>query len=156
MVSSAVMVPEQSWAMAMPAAASVIREANASLRRVPLTMASPPGEAAGWFGTKPLPYRALPLHGPRGEPGDVVLHEEGVDHRHGHRTQQRAGHELAPIEGVASDQLAHHADRHGAHARLLEEEQGVEELILREREGEDAGGEEAGEAEGQDDPRHGA
>ena len=70
--------------------------------------------------------------------------------------RQRPGHQLAPVEGVAADQLAHDADRHGAHARLAEEEQRVEELVLRQREGEDAGGQEAGQAEGKDDPRHGA
>src|SRR5438034_8521001 len=96
---------------------------------------------------------ASALHGAGGEAGDVVLHEERVDEGDGNGAQERPGHQLTPVEGVAADQLAHDADRHGAHARLAEEEEGVEELVLRQREGEDAGGKEAGHAEGKDDPR---
>src|ERR1700730_12598091 len=95
----------------------------------------------------------LSLHGAGGETRDVVLHEERVDEGDANGAQERAGHQLAPVEGVPPDQLAHDADRHGAHARLAEKEERVEELVLRQREGEDTGGEEAGQAEGEDDPR---
>src|SRR5207249_6327556 len=84
----------------------------------------------------------LALDGAGGETRDVVLHEEGIDEGDGNRAQQRPGHQLTPVEGVPSDQLAHDADRHGSHARTVEKEQRVEELVLRQREGEDAGGNE--------------
>src|SRR5262245_53263348 len=48
----------------------------------------------------------LPLDGPGGETGDVVLHEEGVDEGDGDGPQERPGHQLAPVEGVPADQLA--------------------------------------------------
>src|SRR5207244_10351818 len=66
----------------------------------------------------------LSFDGARGEARDVILHEERVDEGDGNGAQERPGHQLAPVEGVATDQLAHHADRHGAHARLAEEEEG--------------------------------
>src|SRR5215510_3170726 len=52
-----------------------------------------------------------PLHG-AGEAGDVVLHEEGVDERDRHRAQQGPGHERAPEEHVAADQLGDDPHRH--------------------------------------------
>src|ERR1700752_5461923 len=58
---------------------------------------------------------ASALDGTRGEAGDVVLHEERVDERDRHRAEERARHQLAPVEGVAANQLSHHADRHGAY-----------------------------------------
>src|SRR5262245_50440168 len=48
-----------------------------------------------------------------GEAGHVVLHEERVDQRHGHRAQERAGHELTPEIDVAANELGDDADGHG-------------------------------------------
>src|SRR5712692_1539519 len=76
---------------------------------------------------------SLALDGAGRETGDVVLHEERIDEGDGNGAQQRPGHQLAPVEGIATDQLAHDADRHGAHARFAEKEEGVEELVLRQR-----------------------
>src|SRR5262245_29661099 len=82
---------------------------------------------------------ASALDGARGEARDVVLHKERVDERDRYRAEQRSGHQLAPVEGVAADQLAHDADRHRTHLGAAEEEQRVEELVLSQREGKDAG-----------------
>src|SRR5216110_1356525 len=87
---------------------------------------------------------ASALDGAGRETGDVVLHEERIDEGHGNGAQQRPGHQLAPVEGVPADQLAYDSDRHGSHARAAEKEQRVEELVLRQREGKDARGNEAG------------
>src|SRR5574341_553085 len=54
---------------------------------------------------------ASALDGACGETRDVVLHEERVDEGDGNGAQQRPGHQLTPVEGVAADQLAHDADR---------------------------------------------
>src|SRR4029078_2985436 len=90
----------------------------------------------------------------RGEAGDIVLHEERVDDRYRDRAKQRAGHQLAPIEHVAADQLHDDADRHGAYRALGQEDQGIEKLVLRQREGEDTGGYEARRAQRQEDRPH--
>src|SRR5262245_2871312 len=76
----------------------------------------------------PAPARALretglALDGAGGQARDVVLHEERVDERDRHRAEQRPGHQLAPIEGVAADELTHDADRHGPHVGAAEEQQ---------------------------------
>src|SRR6516164_2813321 len=92
----------------------------------------------------------LAFDGAGREAGDVVLHEERIDEGNRHRAQQRAGHQLPPVEGVAPDELAHDADRDGPDVGAAEEEQRVQELVLRQGESEDAGGDEAGHAEGQD------
>src|SRR5215470_743488 len=40
----------------------------------------------------------LPLGGAGGEAGDVVVHQEGVDQQRRRSAEQRAGHDLAPVE----------------------------------------------------------
>src|SRR5207302_10597778 len=99
-----------------------------------------------WTTTTRRDSRRSALDGAGGETRDVVFHEERIDEGDGNRAQQRPGHQLAPVEGVPPDQLAHDSYRHGSHARTAEKEQRVEELVLRQREGEDAGGNEAGHA----------
>ena len=53
-----------------------------------------------------------------GEASDVVLDEKRVDQRHWNRPEKRAGHQLAPVEYVPTDQLGDDADRHRAHRAL--------------------------------------
>src|ERR1043166_1261963 len=108
----------------------------------------------GWPLTWMVSLRAmmsllLRLHGAGGQAGDVVVHEEGIDDGDRHRAEQRAGHELAPVEDVAADQLGDDADRHRAHVALGQEDQRVEELVLRQREREDPGGQQARRAQRQ-------
>src|SRR5271154_1976242 len=78
-----------------------------------------------------------------GETGDVVLDEERVDHGHRDRAEQRARHQRPPKEHVAADQLGSNADRDGLFLRRGEEHQRVDELVPRQREGENAGREDA-------------
>src|SRR6185312_10050793 len=66
-----------------------------------------------------------------GEARDVMFDEERVDDRHGDRAQQRAGHQRAPEEDVAADQLRRDADRHGLLVGRRQEHQGVDELVPR-------------------------
>src|SRR5262245_2872261 len=71
--------------------------------------------------------RRLRLDRARSETCDVVLHEERVDDGHRHRAQQGRGHELAPVEDVAPDQLGDGPHRHRADLALGQEDQRVEE-----------------------------
>lgn len=45
-----------------------------------------------------------------GESGDVVFDENEVHHDRGEDADQGAGHELAPLEYVATDELGRHPD----------------------------------------------
>src|SRR5205085_10170475 len=45
------------------------------------------------------------------EPGDVVVHQKGVDDERGRRAQQRAGHDLPPVVDVGLHQRGDDADR---------------------------------------------
>ena len=92
----------------------------------------------------------LLLHG-AGHAGHVVLDEKRIHHRDGKRAEQRARHERAPVVDVALDELGHDADRDGLHFRRRDEREGVDELVPRQREGEDARRDEPGHRERQDD-----
>src|ERR1700730_17814077 len=96
---------------------------------------------------------ASSLHG-TGETGDVILDEERVDHRHRDRAEQRARHQRPPKEHVAADQLGGDADRNGLLLRRGQEHQGVDELVPRQREAEDAGGEDARHGDRENDVDH--
>src|SRR5262245_3384466 len=76
----------------------------------------------------------LPLHR-AGEAGDVVLDEERVDQGDRHGAEQRAGHQLAPEEDIAADQLRDHAHRHRLLIGRGHEHERVDELVPRQREG---------------------
>src|SRR6185437_1200788 len=89
-----------------------------------------------------------------GEPGDVMLDEEGIDQRHRDRAEQRAGHQRAPEEDVAADELGGDADRHGLLLGRGEEDERVDELVPRQGEGEDAGRQDAGHGDREDDVDH--
>src|SRR5262249_59115600 len=47
---------------------------------------------------------ALALRGPGGEAGDVIVHEEGIDHERRRRRNQRTRHQHAPLVHVGTDQ----------------------------------------------------
>ena len=87
-------------------------------------------------------------------PDDVVLDEERVDDRHRDRAQQRARHQRPPEEHVAADQLGGDADRHRLLLGRGQEHQRVDELVPRQREGEDAGRQDAGHRHRDDDVEH--
>src|SRR5207245_2018509 len=54
----------------------------------------------------------------------------------------------------APDELGHHADGHRLLLRRREEDERVDELVPRQREGEDPGREDAGHGDREDDPHH--
>src|ERR1700694_4688336 len=81
---------------------------------------------------------ASSLHG-TGEAGDVMLDEKRVDDGQRDRAEQRARHQRPPKEHVAADQLRGDADRNGLLLRRRKEYQRVDELVPRQREGENAG-----------------
>src|SRR5437868_4014757 len=96
---------------------------------------------------------ALTLNRP-GNAGDVVLDEERIDDGHWDGTDQRAGHERAPEEDVAADELGGHADRHRLLLGRREEHERVDELVPRQCEGEDAGRENARDGDRENDVQH--
>src|SRR5689334_13802575 len=89
-----------------------------------------------------------------GDPGDVMLDEEGVDERHRDRPQERPCHQRSPEEDVAADQLGSDAHRHGLLLGRGEEDQRVDELVPRQCEGEDPRGEDARNRDREDDVNH--
>src|SRR5215469_16212744 len=72
--------------------------------------------------------RALSLHR-AGETGDVVFDEERVDHRDWDRTEQRTGHQRAPIEHVAAHQLGSDSDGDSLLVGGRQEHESVDELV---------------------------
>src|ERR1700674_1642727 len=96
---------------------------------------------------------ASPLHRP-GQARAIVLDEEGVHDRDRDRAQQRARHQRSPEEHVAADELRGDPDRHGFLLRRGQEHQGVDELVPGQREGEDAGRQDARHGDGEDDVDH--
>src|SRR6266850_6703313 len=77
---------------------------------------------------------------------DELVEEQVVDDGHRHADQQRAGHQRAPEIDVTADQLGGHAERDGLLVGDRHEGQRVEEVLHRQREGEDDGGDDAGPA----------
>src|SRR5215813_6018798 len=63
---------------------------------------------------------ASALDGARREARDVVLHEERIDESDRNGAEQCPGHQLAPVERVAADQLAHDPDRNRTYVRAAE------------------------------------
>src|SRR5947209_6319463 len=51
------------------------------------------------------------LRGAGGQAGDVIVHQEGVDDHRWRGGHDAAGHDLAPLEHVAADQVTDDADR---------------------------------------------
>src|SRR6266567_8503931 len=70
-----------------------------------------------------------------GDAGDVMFDKEGIDESDRDRPQQRTGHQLAPVEHVAPHQLGGDADRHGLLLGRGQKNQGIDELVPRQREG---------------------
>src|SRR2546421_2866978 len=80
---------------------------------------------------------AFPLGCARRQTGDVIVHEESVDHERRQRAEQRAGHDLRPGEDVAADQRGDDADRQHQLIDRGREGERVEELRPRHGERED-------------------
>src|SRR5262249_18668030 len=82
----------------------------------------------------------LPLGGAGGEAGDVVGQQERIDDQWRRRAEQRAGHDLPPVEDVALDQRGDDADRQHQLVGRGGEGERIEELRPRHREGKDGRG----------------
>ena len=80
-----------------------------------------------------------------GQAGDVVVHQEGVDDQRRRGAQQRAGHDLPPVEHVALDQRRDDADRQHQLVGRGGERERIEELRPGHGEGEDRRGDDAGQ-----------
>src|ERR1700733_15566880 len=50
------------------------------------------------------------FRGARGQAGDVIVHQEGVDHERRRGGHQRAGHQHSPFVDVAANEARHRAD----------------------------------------------
>src|SRR5229473_6310128 len=95
----------------------------------------------------------LTLYRP-GDAGDVMFDKERIDEGHRDRPQQRAGHQLAPVEHIAAHQLGSDADRHGLLFGRGQEDEGIDELVPRQREGKDPGRQDARYGDRKDDVYH--
>src|SRR5690606_18124433 len=89
------------------------------------------------------------------EAGNVMFDEERVGDRHWDRAEQRARHQRSPEEDIATYEFGNDADGHRLLLGAREEHERVDELVPREREGEDAGRENARNGDGDDDVEHG-
>src|SRR6185503_7735985 len=87
----------------------------------------------------------------RGETGNVVVEEEDVEDDDGDGAEDGTGHERAPEVDVASDQLGRHAHARRDLVRRGGERERVDELVPRQREGEERRAHESGHRDGQDD-----
>src|SRR5688572_2203923 len=72
------------------------------------------------------------------ESGDVVLDEERVDDGDQNGAEERARHELPPEVDISPDQLGDDAHGHRFPLGRGQEDERVDELVPREREGKDA------------------
>src|SRR5882724_3777325 len=89
-----------------------------------------------------------------GKAGNIVFDEERIDDRHRDRAQQRARHQRPPEEDVATNQLRGDAHGHGLLVRRGQEDEGVDEFVPRQGEGDDAGRQDAGHRHRNDDVEH--
>src|SRR5215510_13050025 len=103
----------------------------------------------------PPPWSALRftalLDRSSGDAGDELVEEEVVDDGDRHPDEQGARHQRSPEVDVATNQLGGHAQRNRLLAGEGDEGQRVEEILHREREGEDDRGDEPRPAYRQDD-----
>src|SRR5215831_11180058 len=88
------------------------------------------------------------LGGAGGEAGDVVVHQEGVDDERRRGAQQRAGHDLPPVEYVTLDERRYDADREHQLVGGRRESERVEELGPAHGEGENGRGDEPRQGHG--------
>src|SRR3984885_6464338 len=83
------------------------------------------------------------LGGTGGQAGHVVIHQEGVDQDRRQRGEHVGGHDLAPLEHIAADQVADDADGQHHLAGGIEISQRIEEASPAYGEGEDRRGDQA-------------
>src|SRR6266567_9178380 len=86
-----------------------------------------------------------------GEAGNVIVHQEGIDEERRRSAEQRAGHNLPPVEHIAPDQRRDDADRKHELIRRGQECKRIEELRPADREGEDGRGDQSGQRDRDED-----
>src|SRR3954453_17498653 len=79
--------------------------------------------------------RAL-LHRAGGDPRDEVVEEEVVENCPGQPGDPPPRHQLTPIEDIATDQIGHDAERYRLDLLAVDEDEGIDEFLESEREGE--------------------
>src|SRR4029079_5782777 len=89
-----------------------------------------------------------------GQTRDVVLDEKRIGDSNRYRSKQGPSHQRSPVEYIAADQLRCDADRHSLLLRRGQEDERIDELVPRQRESEDAGGEDAWNRHRDDDVEH--
>src|SRR4028118_2084020 len=99
---------------------------SAMSRSMPFTACTPPSYSLTIFRSDTC---AMPsaLGRAGGQPGDVVVHQQRVDHHGRQRRQQRAGHDLPPGEGVRAHELGDDANGQRHRLRRGDEGSGVDE-----------------------------
>src|ERR1700722_7776419 len=88
------------------------------------------------------------------DPGHVILDKERVDEGHRDRAQQRPGHEFAPKEHVPAHEFGGDPNRHRLLLRRGQGNEGIDEFIPGQRDGEDAGRQNARDRRRKDDVTH--
>src|SRR5579863_6665574 len=99
----------------------------------------------------PIPFSAL--GGARSQAGDIVIHEEGVDHERRGGGKKRSGHQHAPLVNVRANEARHGADRENLFARGVQKSHRIDELGPGHGESEDRGGDDAGQRHWNEDFR---
>src|SRR6266508_4380181 len=82
---------------------------------------------------------------------DEAVEEEVVENRHWQADEQGRPHDRAPVVDVAEDQVGRHPHRHRLLVAGRDEGEPVEEVLHRQREGEDDGGQHPGQADRHDE-----
>src|SRR5690349_16401974 len=115
---------------------SFVDACGASSRPVPISSKSPPratsARATFCPMTPPPPVISIRISSfldRACHAGDVVLDEKRVQDDHRDRTEQRTGHQRAPVIDVAFHELGDDSDRHGLYFRRRYERERVDELV---------------------------
>src|SRR6516164_3236241 len=88
-----------------------------------------------------------------GQPGDIVVHQEGIDQQGRCGSKQRSSHDLSPVEDVTLDQGGDDADGHDQLVGRGREHQRIEELRPGRGEGENRSCNQAWQGNGDEDLR---
>src|SRR4051794_11848307 len=117
---------------------------SAMSRSIPFTACTPPSYSLTIFRRCTCAMAGSAFRRAGGQAGDVVVHQERIDDHRRQCGQQRAGHQLAPGEGVAADELGDDADGQRHLVRAGDEGGRVDESGPGHGEGEDRCGDDAG------------
>src|SRR5215469_7249957 len=80
-----------------------------------------------------------------GQPGDIVVHQEGIDQEGRCGSKQRSSHDLSPVEDVTLDQGGDDADRQHQLIRRSRKDHWIQKLRPGDRESKDGSRNQTGE-----------